>query len=130
MELPAPSAEKIMQLAQSAIARLPRQFRDHLADVALRVDDFADDETLDALDIDSAWDLTGLYHGRPLTEQSIWASGDLPPVISLFRRPLLSEWAETGVDLEALIYHVIVHEVGHHFGFSDEQMHSIEDDDT
>lgn len=119
-----------MQLAQSAIARLPRQFRDHLADVALRVDDFADDETLHSLDIDSAWDLTGLYHGRPLTEQSIWASGDLPPVISLFRRPLLSEWAETGVDLEALIYHVIVHEVGHHFGFSDEQMHSIEDDDT
>jgi predicted Zn-dependent protease with MMP-like domain len=92
-----------------------------------RVEEFADDETLQAMGIENPWELTGLYHGRPLSEQSIWSAGDLPPMISLFRCPLLNEWVETGVTLEELVTHVIVHEVGHHFGLSDAEMEAIED---
>lgn len=123
-----PDATTFERLAREAVRRLPQMFRDHLADVVVRVEDFADDEALRAVGLDNPWELTGLYQGRPLSEQSIWSSGDLPPVISLFRRPLLQEWRETGVELEDLVTHVIVHEVGHHFGLSDEEMEAIEDD--
>jgi predicted Zn-dependent protease with MMP-like domain len=122
----APDAAEIERLADVAIARLPEQFRVHLKGVVLRVDDFADEEVLTALGIDNEFDLSGLYSGRSLDKQSSWASGELPPMIHLYRRPLLDEWAETGVSLEELITHVIVHEVGHHFGFSDDDMHAIE----
>ena len=84
-------------------------------------------EQLDAVGIASRWDLTGLYEGRPLDEQSQWDSGDLPPVITLFRQPLVREWRETGVDFAALVHHVTVHEAGHHFGLSDDAMHALED---
>ena len=123
----APDAAAIERLAEAAIARLPEQFRRHLEGVVLRVDDFADDEVLKSLDIDDAFDLTGLYSGRSLDKQDSWVSGELPPMIHLYRRPLLDEWADSGVSLEELITHVIVHEVGHHFGFSDAQMHAIEE---
>lgn len=113
-------------LARKALDALPAPFAEHLRDIVIRVEDFADAETLDAMGIDDPWDLTGLYHGRPLDEQSIWVAGDLPPVVSLFRQPLLEEWRETGVGLEALVTHVVVHEIGHHFGLSDEEMHAIE----
>jgi predicted Zn-dependent protease with MMP-like domain len=116
------------RLARKAMAALPPEFREHLGDVAIRIAEFADRETLDALGMDDPWNLTGLYHGRPLDEQSIWTSGELPPVISLYRQPLLREWRETGVGLEELINHVVVHEVGHHFGLSDDDMHAIEDE--
>ena len=105
-------------------------FRDHLGDVVIRVEEFADAETLSVLGLSNPWHLTGLYHGRPLSEQSIWSSGDLPPIISLFRRPLLNEWIETGVELEELVTHVIVHEAGHHFGLSDDQMRAIEENES
>lgn len=123
-----PDATVIERLAHQAVASLPPMFRDHLADVVFRVEEFADRETLRLMELDSPWELTGLYQGHPLGEQSIWASGDLPPVISLFRRPLLREWAETGVGLEELVTHVIVHEVGHHFGLSDGDMEAIENE--
>jgi predicted Zn-dependent protease with MMP-like domain len=123
-----PDAATFDRLAQAAIARLPELFREHLDDVVVRVEEFADAETLAALGIDDRWDLTGLYHGRPVGEQSIWSTGELPPVITLYRQPLLAEWRETGVELADLVTHVIVHEVGHHFGLSDEEMHAIEDD--
>lgn len=122
-----PDAAEIERLAEAAIAAMPEQFRRHLANVVLRVDDFADEEVLRELGLDDAFDLTGLYSGRSLDKQDSWVSGELPPMIHLYRRPLLDEWAETGVSLEALITHVIVHEVGHHFGYSDEQMHAIEE---
>jgi len=115
------------RLAHAAIARLPELFRQHLDGVIVRVEEFADRETLRSLGLSNPWELTGLYHGRPLGEQSIWASGELPPTISLYRRPLLLELEETGVALEDLVTHVIVHEVGHHFGLSDEEMEAIED---
>lgn len=123
----APDAVEIERLAEQAIAALPEAFRRHLQGVVLRVDDFADDEVLAELGMEDAFELTGLYSGRSLDKQSSLVSGELPPMIHLYRRPLLDEWVETGVSLEALITHVIVHEAGHHFGFSDEQMHAIED---
>ena len=123
----APDAATIERLAEAAIARLPETFRRHLAGVVLRIEDYADDEVLDQLCIDDPYELTGLYSGRSLDKQDSWVSGELPPMIHLYRRPLLDEWAETGVSLEALITHVIIHEIGHHFGFSDADMHAIEE---
>ena len=124
----APDAAAIERLAEAAIARLPEHFRRHLSNVVLRIEDYADDEVLEQLGIEDAFELTGLYSGRSLDRQDSWTSGELPPMIHLYRRPLLDEWAETGVSLEALITHVIVHEVGHHFGFSDADMHRLEDE--
>jgi predicted Zn-dependent protease with MMP-like domain len=122
----APDAAEIERLADAAIARLPETFRRHLEGVVLRVEEFADDAVLDELGIEDPFDLTGLYTGRPIGEQSSMLSGELPAMIHLYRRPLLDEWADTGVSLEDLVTHVIVHEAGHHFGFSDEEMHAIE----
>ena len=123
----APDAAAIEKLADEAIARLPEIFRRHLEGVVLRVEEFADEEVLEELGIDDPFELTGLYSGRSLDKQSSMVSGELPSMIHLYRRPLLDEWIETGVGLEALITHVIVHEAGHHFGFSDAQMHAIEE---
>ena len=123
----APDAAAIERLADATIARLPDEFRVHLKGVVLRVEEFADEEVLDELGIDNALELSGLYSGRSLDKASSWASGELPPMIHLYRRPLLDDWVETGVSLVALITHVIVHEVGHHFGFSDADMHAIEE---
>lgn len=119
----------IAALARRALEALPPHLREQLEDVVLQVRDFADDETLRHLGIDDAWDLTGLYEGRPLTERSTWASGELPPTITLFRQPLLHEHRATGVPLEELVTHVLIHEAGHHFGFSDEDMAAIEEED-
>jgi len=123
----APDAAEIERLADVAIAAMPEHFRRHLVNVVLRVEDFADEEVLASLGIDNAFDLTGLYSGRSLDKQDSWVSGELPPMIHLYRRPLLEEWADSGVALEDLITHVIVHEVGHHFGYSDAEMHAIEE---
>ena len=78
------------------------------------VAEFADNETLGVLGIEDPWDLSGLYHGRPMDEESVWATGELPPLITLYRGPILLEWIETGAELEALVAHVVIHEVGHH----------------
>lgn len=127
--LRAPSAPEFERLAIQAFARIPAPFAEHLADIIVQVEEFADEETLAALGLEDPWELSGLYHGRPLSEQSVWSSGDMPPIITLYRQPLLAEWCETDVDLEALITHVVIHEVGHHFGFSDDEMHALEQDD-
>jgi predicted Zn-dependent protease with MMP-like domain len=123
-----PDAAMFEQLAARSIARLPDVFREHLTDVVVRVREFADRETLASLGMDDPSELTGLYEGRPVGESSIWESGELPPMITLYRAPLLSEWRETGVDLEDLVHHVVVHEVAHHFGLTDDEIHAIEDD--
>jgi predicted Zn-dependent protease with MMP-like domain len=122
----APDAAAIERLGDAAIARLPAQFRAFLDKVVLRVEEEASDEVLAELGLEEPYELTGLYTGRSLAGESSWLSGDLPPMIHLYRRALLLEWIETGVALEDLITHVIVHEVGHHFGLSDEDMHAIE----
>ena len=122
----APDAALIERLALAALARIPAPFARHLAGVVLLVEEVADDETLDALGIEHPLDLTGLYHGRPLGEKSSAESGALPDRIHLYRRAILDEWVETGVGLEELVAHVVVHEVGHHFGLSDADMHALE----
>ncbi|MET0269133.1 MAG: metallopeptidase family protein [Sphingomonas sp.] len=123
----APTGEEIERLARETIARLPDPYPRLLEAVALRVDDFAEDAILDELGIEDPFDLTGLYTGRPVGEKSSLDSGALPDMIHLFRRPLLEEWIDTGVTLEALIQHVVIHEAGHHLGLSDADMHAIED---
>ncbi|MGN6271008.1 MAG: metallopeptidase family protein [Sphingomonas sp.] len=122
----APSADDIERMARAAMDALPAMFRAELGDVVLRVEDYADDETLAALGIEHPLDLSGLYHGRPVGEKSSMDSGALPDMITLYRRAILEEWIETGVDLQALVTHVLVHEVGHHFGLSDDDMHRLE----
>jgi predicted Zn-dependent protease with MMP-like domain len=124
-----PDAAAFERLARKAMADLPAPFHEHLDGIVVRIEEFADREVLESLGMDDPWDLTGLYHGRPLDEQSIWESGELPPTISLYRRPLLREMAETGVGLAELVTHVVVHEVGHHFGLSDDEMAAIEDEE-
>jgi predicted Zn-dependent protease with MMP-like domain len=122
----APSAELLEALARAALKRIPEPFAPHLADVVLIVQEFADDETLDAMGIEDPFELTGLYHGRPVGEKSAFDSASLPDRIHLYRRAILDEWVDTGVGLEALVSHIVVHEVGHHFGLSDDDMHAIE----
>ncbi len=120
----APSCSDIESLARIALSRLPELFRSHLSHVALIVDDFADDATLAELGIEDPFDLSGLYSGRPVSETA--QTGDMPTTIHLFRRPILDEWTESGETLEHLVAHVLVHEVGHHFGLTDDQMHKLE----
>lgn len=122
-----PSADEIEALARAALRRLSEPFADSLGEVHLLVEDFADDETLAAMGIEDPFELTGLYEGVPLTERSVEQSGSLPDRIRLFRMPLLEEWAAGDDTLEYLIAHVLIHEVGHHFGLSDEDMHALED---
>jgi len=122
----APDAQSIELLARDVIARLPEAFAAHLDDVILRVEEFAEEEVLAELEIEDPFELTGLYTGRPIGDKSVSDSGALPDMIHLYRRPLLDEWVETGVALDALIAHVVIHEVGHHFGLSDEDMHALE----
>jgi predicted Zn-dependent protease with MMP-like domain len=124
---PAPDAGAIEALARAAIARLPDMFRAHLDDVVLRIEEFADYETLAALGIENPFDLSGLYQGRPVGTKSISDNAALPDMIHLYRRALLDEWVASGETLEALVTHVLVHEVGHHFGLSDADMHALEE---
>jgi predicted Zn-dependent protease with MMP-like domain len=122
----APDADAIEALARDVLARLPEAFSQHLSGVVLRIEEFAEERVLDELGIDDPFELSGLYTGRPLGEKSVADSGALPDMIHLYRRPLLDEWIETGVSLDALIAHVVIHEVGHHFGLSDADMHALE----
>ena len=124
----APSAGEMEALARAALARIPEPFAAYLADVVLVIEEFADDQTLRDMGMEDPFELTGLYSGRPVGEKDGFM-GELPQpdTIHLYRRPLLDEWVDTGVSLEALVTHVVVHEVGHHFGLSDDDMHALED---
>jgi predicted Zn-dependent protease with MMP-like domain len=124
----APSAEEIEAIARASLKSLPEPFAAYLADVVLAVDEFADDATLADLGIDDPFELTGLYHGLPVSEKSVERSGDLPDRITLYRRAILDEWAQGAESLEHLVHHVLVHEVGHHFGLSDDDMHRLEEE--
>ena len=123
----APDAEAFRAIAGTALAALPDVFKPHITGVVIAIEEVADDETLAALDIEHPYDLTGLYEGRPLTERSIDMSGGLPDRVTLYRLPILIEWVEGGERLDWLIRHVLIHEIGHHFGFSDDDMHALED---
>jgi predicted Zn-dependent protease with MMP-like domain len=122
-----PSADEMEAIARRALKTLPEPFAGHLRDVVLLVEDFADEPTLAAMGIEEPFDLTGIYEGIPITERSVEHSGTLPDRIRLFRRPILDEWAGGEDSLEHLVAHVLVHEVGHHFGLSDADMHRLEE---
>lgn len=122
----APGLEEIERLARDALARIPEPFASHLPGIILQVEDWPSRDLLDAMGIADPYELTGLYEGRPVGEKSIDDFATLPDRILLFRRPLLDEWVETGVALAELVNHVVVHEVGHHFGLSDAQMAALE----
>lgn len=121
------TVEEMETLAQGVLADLPEPFRRHCTDIVLRVEDFATPEQLASVGLLDRWELSGLYEGRPVPDQSVWESGEMPPRVWLFRMPLMAEMRTTRVTLEALVRHVVIHEVGHHFGFSDDEMHALED---
>ena len=123
---PPPSLNDIEAIARAALARLPAPFAGYLKDVVLTVENFPPRDMLDQLDIDDPFELTGLYSGRPAEQEAM--TGDLPPMIHLFRRPILDEWAESGVALDVLVAHILIHEAGHHFGLSDDDMEWMEDE--
>ena len=125
----APSLDDFAALARQAFDDLPADFRRQTGDVVFRIDDFAADEVLDDLGIEDPFELTGLYQGVDLGRRSILDPSPQTSMVFLYRRPILDEWCERGdVTLGELIAHVLVHEIGHHFGLSDDDIHRIEDD--
>ena len=125
--LRAPTLDDIDALAEAAFARLPDSFRKRCEGLVIRVVDFPDDETLDEMGAESEFDLLGLFRGRGLAHRgAVEETGDLPNMIFLYRRPLLDFWCEGEDTLAAVVTHVLVHEIGHHFGLSDADMEGIE----
>ncbi|HQR89079.1 MAG: hypothetical protein B7Z44_06870 [Caulobacter sp. 12-67-6] len=125
----APSLDEFAALAEAAFKALPEPFASLSADVEIRIEDFAAEDVLDGLGIEDPFELTGLYQGVDLGRRSVLDSGVQPSMVFLYRRPILDEWCERGdVSLGELISHVLVHEIGHHFGLSDDDIHRIEDD--
>ena len=126
----APSLAEFEAIADAAFARLPSRFRDLCKDVVIRVEDFPTDEVLDAMNIESPFDLLGLYHGVDLSRRSVMDPAAMPEMVFLYRRPILDYWAEHEDTLGHIVTHVLVHEIGHHFGLSDADMHRIEEEAT
>lgn len=123
----APDAALIEGLARATIATLPEPYRSAASQIALRIEDFASDDMVEAMQLDSAFDLTGLYEGVPLTEKSLADQPTAPDVIWLFRRPILDEWLERGdVTIAELVAHVLIHELAHHFGWSDADIAAVD----
>lgn len=120
-----PGTEVIVALAERALAAIPAPLARHVQGVGIVVEDMADDETLDAMEIESGWDLSGLYRGVPLIHRSQSDVVSQPDMIFLYRLPILLEWIETGEDLFRLVRHVLIHEIAHHFGFSDDEIEAI-----
>jgi predicted Zn-dependent protease with MMP-like domain len=121
-----PSADEIEAIARGVLERLPEPFATSLGDIVLQIEDFADERILKEMGIEDAFELSGLYEGVPLTERSVEQSGTLPERVFLFRRPILDEWTDGENTLEHLVAHVLIHEIGHHFGLSDHDIYGIE----
>ncbi|WP_421784837.1 metallopeptidase family protein [Hyphobacterium sp.] len=123
-----PDIDQFAGLAEEAFNDLPPGFRNMCGNLSIRVADFADRETLDHFGMTDPYQLSGLYHGVDLTQKSVGDPVAFPDQVWLYRKPILAEWADRGdVSLKFLIAHVLVHEIGHHFGLSDADMHAIED---
>jgi predicted Zn-dependent protease with MMP-like domain len=121
-----PDIPDIEALAREAMAFVPPELRRWAAEVIVRVEDFPDEETMDEMGLETPFDLLGLYRGVDLTRKSVLDAPQDVDMIHLYRRAILDYWCETGEDLRDLVRHVLVHEIGHHFGFSDEEMERIE----
>lgn len=123
----APDLSLIEQMAHEAVVSLPLPYRAAASQIVLRIEDFAPQDMLEAMGMQDPFALTGLYEGVPLTDKSVMDPSFHPDVIWLFRRPILDEWAERGtVSLQELVTHVLVHELAHHFGWSDEDIAQID----
>ena len=122
-----PSEADIDEIARRTLERLPSPFSESLGDVVLRIEPVADPETARMVGLSHPMQLSGLYEGVPLNHQSVSYPTTLPERITLYSRPILAEWQATRVSLEQLVSHIVIHEVGHHFGFSDDDMHALED---
>jgi predicted Zn-dependent protease with MMP-like domain len=123
-----PTAADIESLATRALATIPRRLRRHLGQVVIRVEEFPDEETEAAMGLESPFDILGLYRGVALPRKSLADPRPDLDMVFLYRRPILDYWCESGEDLGDLVRHVLIHEIGHHFGFSDEDMARIESD--
>lgn len=121
-----PDAEAIAALAERAIEAIPERLRRHIENLGISVEDLAEDGILEEMGIESPWDLTGLYQGIPLGERSVSDIVRMPDRIVLYRQAILFEWIELGEDLAALVQNVVVHEIAHHFGFSDAEIEALE----
>ncbi len=122
----APSAAELAVIGEAVLRELPPPFRDLVGAVPIRVQDFADDATLEGLGIEDPFDLLGLYHGVPIGERQGWFVAEDVDMIFLYRRPLLDFWCSEAMTLEEIVRHVLIHEIGHHFGLSDDDMERIE----
>lgn len=123
-----PSLDEIERMAAQALATIPPPLRKFLQNVVIRVEEFCEPAIADELDLDSPFDILGLYRGVALPAKSVLDTPQDIDMILLYRRPILDYWCETGEDLMRVIRHVLIHEAGHHFGFSDEDMARIEDE--
>jgi len=129
-EQPAPSLDDFARLARAAFDALPEPFRQAAGEVVFRIDDFADEEILAEMEIEDPFELTGLYHGVDIGRRDGLGAAIEPSRVFLYRRPILDEWCERGdIGLSDLIAHVLIHEIGHHFGLTDDDIHAIEDAD-
>ena len=124
-----PAIEDIAELADRALFAIPATLRARVRGVSILVEEVADDETLAELGLDNAWELTGLYRGVPFGQADSGATPHAPDMILLYREPILLEWIETGEDLFRLVRTVLVHEIAHHFGFSDDDIAALEAED-
>ncbi len=122
-----PAPEDLAELADRALAAIPAPLRAHVRHVSILIEEVADDETLLELEIDNAWELTGLYRGIPFG-QAVGAVPHAPDMIILYREPILLEWIESGEDLFRLVRNVLIHEIAHHFGFSDADIARLENE--
>ena len=122
-----PTDAESEEIARGTLERLPSPFVESLRDIVLQVVPVADLETARRVGLNHPMQLSGLYEGISLNHQSVSHSAALPEKITLYSRPILAEWRSTGVSLEQLVSHIVIHEVGHHFGFSDDDMHALED---
>lgn len=123
------SLDAIEEIAQRHLNELPEEFRQYLGDIVFRVQDLPDTETIEALELASPYDLLGLYHGVNMASKSVMDPQPDIDMIFLYRLPMLDFCQETGEDLNNLVRHVLVHEIGHHFGLSDDDMQAIEDEE-
>ena len=121
-----PTLSDIDDMARTALASLPEPMRQMTKGVVLQVTEFPDDDVCAEMELESPFEIMGLYQGVSLMDKQIESSGDLPDMVFLYRRPILDYWCETGEDLGHVVRHVLIHEIGHHFGFSDDDMEALE----
>jgi len=124
-----PAPEDIADLADRALTAMPKVLRQRVRGVSITVEEVADDETLAELGIENAWELTGLYRGVPIGQKDAGGTPTAPDLVILYREPILLEWIEGGEDLFRLVRNVLIHEIAHHFGFSDADIAALEAED-